>query len=500
MSGETRGQPAARGGRVGYFLRMYPRFSQTFIVNEMLELERQGVDLRILAQKKPDDGMFHESVTRVRAKAGYLPETLTGCLAKTWTFFRERFGKGAPAYGAAWRACVLRRQAGLVDFLQAALLVRWARKHKVGHVHVHFGTGEATVAMLARLMGGPSYSLTLHAFDIFRDNVDRRLLAAKINHSRFTVTVCHENRRWMIENLPGVVAERIRVNYNGIDLERFAPAGDGIRRANSADSEVGRYVENSADSEVGRYVENSADSEVGRYVENSADSEVGRYVENSAVLGAGPDAASPSLLGVGRLIEKKGFIDLVRAAGLLRDRGTPVQVRIIGDGPEEAALKCEIERLGLEQHVKLLGPLQQDAVRSQMQQATCFVLPCIRAADGNVDALPTVLLEAMACGCPSISTAIGGVPEIIEDGVSGRVVEPGRPVLLADAIQSVVRDAEIAERYSLAGRRRVERMFDVRRNVATMRAWLTGSAEPAEASAVETQAPSTVAADAVRGA
>ncbi|MCH8828414.1 MAG: hypothetical protein IID45_02435, partial [Planctomycetes bacterium] len=96
------------------------------------------------------------------------------------------------------------RSAMMQDVWQAALLVRWARKHRLSHVHVHFGTNEATVAYLAHLMGGPTYSLTLHAFDLFRNTVDRVLLTEKINTSHFTVTVSEYNRRFLIENFPGL--------------------------------------------------------------------------------------------------------------------------------------------------------------------------------------------------------------------------------------------------------------------------------------------------------
>ena len=104
----------------------------------------------------------------------------------------------------------------------------------------------------------------------------------------------------------------------------------------------------------------------------------------------------------------------------------------------------EIRRLGLTESVQLLGPLRQDRVRKRMQHSACFVLPCVQAADGNVDALPTVLLEAQACGCPVISTRISGVPEIIEDGVQGYVIDSPHDIGLLR--QSMERLADVDER------------------------------------------------------
>lgn len=412
--------------RIGYLLRMYPRFSQTFVCNEILELERQGVEIRIGSLRRPTDGVFHEAISRVRAPCDYLPDYFWEHAAR----FREAHLRRLRCCTGGWwnalRQAVTRRGVSLFDFMQAAYVCRWAEKQRLDHLHVHFGTSEATVAWLARRMGGPSYSLTLHAFDIFRDNVDRRLLAEKINASAYTVTVCESNRDFMVANLPGVRPERIRVNYNGIDLERFA------------------YC-------------------------------------------AGP--REPALVfAVGRLIEKKGFVHLVRAAAFLRDRGVRIDVRIAGDGPEEKPLKAAIDEFNVKDRVKLLGPLKQDDVRAMLGRATVLVLPCVQARDGNVDALPTVLLEAQARGCPAISTRLSGNPEIIEHGASGLLVEPENDVQLADAIERVVRDKVLASTLSIGGRARAEERFDVRRNAAVMREWLLSAADDADAACDESPA------------
>jgi len=380
----------------------------------MLELERQGLDLAIASMHKPDEGMFHESVCRVRAKADYLHDRLFDAPGKIIRAHASFFRECPRGYGCAVRDVLAHAGAEWRDLMQAALLLRWAKKRGIRHVHVHFGTCEATVALLAHRIGGLSYSLTLHAFDIFRENVDRPLLVQKINASRFTVTVSEFNRRYIIENFPGVDASRIRVNYNGVDLERFHP---------------------------------------------------------------GRAARDPYLVfGVGRLIEKKGFGHLVKAVARLRDAGIPVRCCIAGDGPDEPALKRAIKDRGLRGMVELLGPLRQDAVLDFMQRAACFVLPCVQAKDGNMDALPTVLLESMAAECPTISTRVSGVPEIIENDVSGLLVPPGDDAALADAMRRVLMDPTLTARLATGGRRRAEERFDVRKNVTVMREWLRQAA------------------------
>ncbi|MFQ5628244.1 MAG: hypothetical protein ACE5I1_05740 [bacterium] len=173
-------QCEAAPAHIAYLLRMYPRFSQTFIVNEILELQRQGLRVSIGSLKKPTDGIFHESVSRVRGKVHYFPETILSDFTRVW---RAHWPRWSRRPGPHLRAigCVLRNAgASWIDLAQAALVLRWVKKQNVDHVHVHFGTNEATVALLANLLGGLSYSLTLHAFDIFRDNVEGALPALQV--------------------------------------------------------------------------------------------------------------------------------------------------------------------------------------------------------------------------------------------------------------------------------------------------------------------------------
>ena len=365
--------------------------------------------MNIVSIRLPNEGLFQESVCRAKARAHYLPSNARGQLRKIakshWRFVRR-------SPGNYWRAVKTLRadaQAEWFDLSRAMNVLRWVKEYCVDHVHVHFGTSEATVALLAHQLGNLSYSLTLHAFDIFRRNVDRALLARKINASRFTITVSEFNRIFLVENLPGVDREKIRVNYNGIDLQRFTPTNNSREPL--------------------------------------------------------------TIFALGRLKEKKGFIHLVRAVDHLHREGLKVTCRIAGDGEEKGRLQQEMDRAGLRSHVELLGEVSEERVRELMQQSSCFVLPCVEAKDGNIDALPTVLLEALASGCPIVSTRLSGIPEIVEDGVSGLLVEPGDDKALAAAMREVLSNPQRAASFARAGRDRAEQRFDARRNVAVMRDW-----------------------------
>lgn len=291
----------------------------------------------------------------------------------------------------------------------ALALAAQARAARIGHLHAHFASRSCHVTALAAALADCSYSMTAHAKDIFHAEVDPEVLRWKIARARFTITVSDYNRRYLVGLMADQpeAAARIHRLYNGVDLRRFRAAPPASRR-------------------------------------------------------------EPLILGVGRLVEKKGFAVLVDACALLRARGIAFRCEIIGGGELEAALRRQIDTAQLAPHVKLRGALPSEAVAARMRAASLVALPCIVGTDGNVDALPTVLLEAMARARPTVSTAISGVPEIVADGVTGRLVAPGDAAALADALAELLLQPERAAAMGQAGRRRAEDLFDVDRNVGEL--------------------------------
>jgi len=178
------------------------------------------------------------------------------------------------------------------------------------------------------------------------------------------------------------------------------------------------------------------------------------------------------------LVEKKGFDHLIHACSILKNRGLDFCCEIIGKGALRESLNTLIANLDIADRVKLVGPRPQDGVLDAYKKAAIFALPCVIGSDGNRDGLPTVLLEAMATGLPPVSTSLTGVPEIIDHDENGLLVEPGDPVALADALLGLLQDRSLRSEMGIAARRKVEREFDVRQNVATLHRWL---AEPVPA-------------------
>ncbi len=404
--------------RIAYILKMYPRFSETFIVNEILELERQGVDVRIYSLRKPDDGRFHPSLARVKANVVYAPQ-YPQMEPERVRAAHLAVAAARPAEYAALRAYAegLEQPFGLKRFLQAGFIAAHLLKHPVDALHAHFASSATRVASMVTRLTSIPYSFTAHAKDIFHQEVSPASLQRKIAGARFAVTVSRYNQAYLRQIQNGAGGD-VRCLYNGIDLRHFKP--------------------------------------------------------NPRV------AREPGLiLSVGRLVEKKGFVPLIHACALLALRGLDFRCEIVGAGEQQALLARLIADLRLDGRVSLAGPKPQDAVLAAYQRAAVFALPCIIAKDGNRDGLPTVMLEAMAAGLPVVATTVTGNPEIVDDGVNGLLVPPEDVPALAEALARLLQDETLRREMGAAARSKVEQCFDVRRNVAQLRQWLAEPVAPA---------------------
>ncbi len=170
--------------------------------------------------------------------------------------------------------------------------------------------------------------------------------------------------------------------------------------------------------------------------------------------------ATPHMVFIGRLAGVKGVPVLFDALDRLRDRDGGFRVTLVGDGPERAALEAEAQARGLAEHIAFTGYLSQDAVAGVLDQADLLVLPSF--AEG----VPVTLMEAMAARLPVVTTLVGGIPELVEDGVSGYLVPPGNPDALAGRLEALLADPALRDRMGEAGRAKVVAEFDMDREAA----------------------------------
>ncbi len=194
--------------------------SETFILNEILELERQGVPVEIFSLMEPAEEVRHEALKRLQAQVTYLPQN--SFLKKWWVqegrFVDENFRKRS--FKELFQGEKFSEAPAL--FLKAATLALLARAREIKHLHAHFGTAATTMAMLASRLTGIPYSFTAHAKDIYHESVDQALLKEKIFGARFVATVSEYNRLHL-ESLAIPGSGRIVQLYNGVDLSRLIP-------------------------------------------------------------------------------------------------------------------------------------------------------------------------------------------------------------------------------------------------------------------------------------
>ena len=387
--------------KIGYVLKRYPRYSETFVVNEILAHEAAGLEVEIFALRPPSDTHFQDIISRVRAPVNYL--SASGIKAADfWT----ALGGAAVSSPGLWTALGEAGSEDARDVYQAALLAREARLKGITHLHAHFATASTTVARLAAKFAGIPYTFTAHAKDIFHESVCPEDFRRKLEDAAGVVTVSDYNLRYLRENY-GPAAERMRRVYNGLDLQRFTYKA--------------------------------------------------------------PLHRLPKIVAVGRLVEKKGFADLIGACATLAASGRRFTCEIVGSGELEADLRGRIEQSGAGGMVRLIGPRPQAEVVRLVQEAAAFVAPCVLGEDGNRDGLPTALLEAMALGTPVVSTDVTGIPEVLRDGETGLLVPQRNPAALAGAISRLTGDSTLRIRLADRARRLIETDFNVHDNAAHLR-------------------------------
>ncbi len=220
---------------IGYVVKRYPVYSETFIVNEILAHEAAGLDVCIFALRPTKDTHFQDIIAKVRAPVCYLPST-TSMGRNIWA----EMTKIAKVYPAVWETLSTSLDASACEVLQALVLADEIKKQGITHLHAHFATSATAVARMAAGICGITYSFTAHAKDIFHDNVDTEILRRKFNDAASVITVSNYNVDYLHNRL-GTDAGRVQRIYNGLDLTRFEYQSPRSRAPNIV--AVGRLVE-----------------------------------------------------------------------------------------------------------------------------------------------------------------------------------------------------------------------------------------------------------------
>lgn len=374
----------------------FPRLSETFILHELLDLERRGLRLHVVALRLPEEHVQQEALAELKASVEYLPDaTQTARTIAVRAAHAALALHGRARYFHAVADIVAAPDFSRTRLKDAALLAHKLVRLGAPPVYIHFAHKPATVGRFAAELAGSPYALSAHAKDVW--TTPAKELRAKVRGAQVVLSCTRESQQYL-SSLAGSHTP-VQLVYHGVDVPPEPlprPDNDGV----------------------------------------------------------------PLVVGVGRLVDKKGYDTLLRAVAILRDRDVPVHLRLGGDGPAWGALQRLVHDLEIEDRVTFLGPLEAAEVQAEYERADVFSLPCRQLLDGDRDGLPNVIVEAMVRGLPIVSTALPGVSEAITDGESGLLIEPDDHEALADALQRVLADPELRARLGTTAREVAGTRFD----------------------------------------
>ena len=398
---------------VAHLMSRFPMVSETFILNEILGLERLGLRVEVFPLKRQHDAVAHPEAETLVARAHY-PPLGPALLAAQLHWLRRR----PRAYARAWARALLGNLRSprfllraLVIVPEAAWFAREMERLEVRRVHAHYATHPALAAYVVHLLTGLPYSITAHAHDIY---VERTMLAEKVGAADFVVAISEFNRALLARLYGEGVRSRTHVVRTGADLSVFSPPG---RREH----------------------------------------------------GTGPW----TVLCVASLQDYKGHPYLIDACARLLEDGLDVTCVCVGEGEDRPALEEQIRLRGVQDRVILAGAQPRQRVAELLATADAFVLPSVITSSGKMEGVPVALMEALAMETPVVATDISGVSEIVEDGVTGCLVPERDPEALAAALRRLHDDPAWGAQLARAGRERVLREFDLDANVSRLHALLT---------------------------
>lgn len=414
------------GPRVAYLMSRFPRLTETFILYEILALRRRGLDVQVYPLMRERKTRVHPDGASTLKKAVDLfsaedREILMHAEARTLlphVHYGPLFSWGVArsvgrsllrhpfAFLGTLGTIVVRNigsanylLGGLALFAKAVHLGAEMRRTGVTHLHAHFANHPTTAAyVIGRLFGIP-FSFTGHGADL---QVDQHMLRQKVAGATFVRAISEDGRRLIAGHGAPGSPDRIVVVPCGVDTAMFA----GHHRPR--------------------------------------------------------DPGSPlRLLCVATLYEVKGHRYLFDAIARLGARGVDVTCRLVGDGSDREALEARVAEMGLSSRIAFLGQRTREEIIDLMHDADLLVVPSIPTPSGRREGLPVVIMEAMSAGLPVVASAISGIPEIVEDGLTGLLVPPKDADALADAIVRLDGDDELRDRVVAAALTRVRERYDL---------------------------------------
>lgn len=396
-----------------YIILDFPKRSEQFIAREVRALGRRFGKVLVYSLRKGDYELpLENNITVVYLEERTWQQIISAHMILMWR---------RPA--AYWRTLIKRiifpfikaigpkspserrQRAGKKArrYLRSAAIAADLLKWNTAHIHAHYAHRPAEMAFRVSSFTGIPFSFTAHAKDLFLTRKSK--VARLVKRSSFALTCTRDGEKYLRSIVSEKYHRRIYCLYHGLPLDRFS-------------------------------------------------------TQTPSRL----PGTKPVILSAGRFIDKKGFDILLLALAELKKRGIEFRCILAGDGLLADRIKKNTEALGLAREVEFPGFISEWALMRIYAETDVFALACRESADGNKDGIPNVILEAMAFAIPIVSTRVGGIPEVLKSGKNGHLVEPDKPLDLADALESLLKDNKRRKKMGQTGRKLVAGNFDITKN------------------------------------
>lgn len=399
-------------GKVAYLLSRFPKISETFILREINALQDKGIQIELFPLILETQAVVHNEAKPWLEKLHYYPWLSVDVF---WTNLCV-FLRAPMRYLGTWGRMVFENLSNpkflvraLLIFPKAVRMSDEMRKKNVSHVHAHFATHPALAAWIIQRIAGISYSVTVHAHDIY---VSQTMLKTKMKSASFIIAISEFNRRFLNRHVGAQIDEKVRVIHCGIDSTL--------------------------------------------------------YKENIAGL---LSSGFFEIKSIGSLEAYKGMQYLIEACALLVERNIPVRCEIIGQGVLRGSLEELIRQYKLEEIVFLAGAKTQNQVAQALSEASCYVQPSIITETGKMEGIPVAIMEALGSGLPVIASDISGISELIRAGETGYLVKEKNAIDLANTLEYVFNNMNKAQFLAKKGQALVVSDYDININatrVATL--------------------------------
>ncbi|MFK8080945.1 MAG: glycosyltransferase family 4 protein [Granulosicoccus sp.] len=394
------------GARLGVIISMFPELHETFILRELVALEKRGVRFDIYSMQHPRDPITLDDAIRLSTErtrySGLLTPDTVMAFGRTLISRPVRLFK--VIFQLIWQG--RDRPMDIVKNLAvlplSLFIEEQGRERGVTHWHGHWANIPTTACWFLGRIHGYGWSAAIHGEDIFSPN---RFLRYKLNDASFSVVCSAHFCKHLQHGMNLDKPQHIHLNYHGLDprVTQRAP----VQRSNEV----------------------------------------------------------MSIVSIGRLVPTKGHDVLIKACARLLAAGYQFQVQLIGAGPLEKELRTLASTSGVEKHIHFRGALAFDDVLQILEHADVFALAPRLISGHAPDGIPNVIAEAMALGIPVVTTCVSAIPELVSDGHTGSLVEVDDVTAFADAIAMISEDPELGRSYSDAARLRVARLFDQDANI-----------------------------------